>query len=95
MSRQSRPIPDILRDRLAVVGRIAARNAEHLRLLQIAGGFEIDRLREERDGEPPSDSEAAAEAAIAHSLDLLDALEAELDSLDRELADATNPREPD
>ena len=95
MSRQPRPIPDILRDRLAVVGRIAAGNAAHLRLLQQAGGAEIDRLRALRDGEDAAETEAAAEAAIDASLGEIAALEAELDRLDRELDAATNPKDPD
>ena len=94
MSRQSRPVSAILSDRFAAVARIAAQNAEHLRLMQMAGGFEIDRLRAERDGEVAPAAEAADEA-IARSQDRLDALEADLDRLDRELAEATNPKDPD
>ena len=95
MSRQSRPIPDILRDRLAVVGRIAAGNAAHLRLLQQAGGLEIDRLRALRDGEEETETDAATDAAIEASLEQIAALEAELDRLDRELDAATNPKDFD
>ncbi|MCA8881120.1 MAG: hypothetical protein KDA73_14450 [Rhodobacteraceae bacterium] len=93
MSRQPRPIAEILNERLETVARIAAQNAEHLRLLQFAGGLEIHRLRAERDGEdvPEEHGPAETDAAVTRSQERLDALEAELDRIDRELAEATNP----
>lgn len=96
MTRQSRPVSEILRDRLAAVGKIAAQNAAHLRLIQIAAGVEIDLLRAARDADAAEDPARMAEsdAALARSQELLDALEDELARLDAELAAAANPKDP-
>jgi len=78
--------------RISVVQAIAAANCEQLRLNQIASGMLILDLKDDEDGTEIGASNAervAHDAALEACITKIEALEADLALLDRELAAAT------
>lgn len=85
---QSRSIYVILNDRLEVSQAIAAANVEHLRLSQIASGMMVLDMKDREDGvetDARLRQRAENEAARDRCMDEINALEAQLARLDREL----------
>lgn len=87
MTASRRPVRELFAERTALVGQIAALNAEQLRLLQLQSGLEF-----ELGGNQPADAGPArrarddARGAIAEGEYRKRALEERIEELDRELA---------
>lgn len=91
MTGQSRPIEDILMDRLAVTQDIARANTEQLRLNQKASGFMVLDMKDARDGterEGRGEARSRNEAALEENAERINRLDARLAALDVELAAA-------
>ncbi len=92
MTGQPRDFRVILEERLTLIQRIASANSEHLRLNQIASGMMILDQKDEVEGadeDMRSDERDANDTAIDQCRRQIEALEAQLVVLDRELAKAT------
>lgn len=96
MTSTMRNIQDILMDRLKITQDIAAANVEQLRLNQIAGGMMVLDMKDENDGvtETGRDTERNENyRALEVNLEKINALEADLALLDKELEAAVEEDE--
>lgn len=96
MTSTMRNIHDILMDRLKITQDIAAANVEQLRLNQIAGGMMVLDMKDENDGvtETGRDTERNENyRALEVNLEKINALEADLALLDKELEAAVEEDE--
>lgn len=96
MTGQPRSIDTILADRLKTTQEIAAANTEQLRLNQKAGGMMVLDMKDEEDGIDNPDLQAdraRMDAALAHNMERIHRLEAQMAALDDELDAAVKTEE--
>ncbi len=91
MSDQYRSVQDAMADRLSLVCRVSELNGRLVQLTQAAGGADFELLSAEDDADALGRRDAAQSALMACEADI-DALEARIASIDRELAAWVEPK---
>jgi len=88
-SNQASVIGKLMQARTALVGELSQANADLLRTLQLASGFDILRMKGPRSLEDVR-NESDADRKIASIRTVIDGLESDLAQVDRQMENAMN-----